>query len=248
MKRLTKAFTLTELLVALGVIAVLCAILLPVIFNLMPNQNTIMAKRAYYTVNSVVADLINDEACYPDRTTAETPRLGFDDPVGSVNCIDWNEENIDETAEKMTRKFLTLFRSKLGINPPGEGETWDEFKTKDGMVWKFTDANFDSPTGESPTDEQKMGGHIRLTVDVNGEGTPNCGQDSTDENGSQSIEFTGDNGSDCSTRTNGFDRFQMIIRGNGQIEIPAGDIWAVNAVKVDRNITGSKNSNADDGD
>ena len=38
MKRCNKAFTLTELLVALGVIAVLCAILLPVIFNILPNR------------------------------------------------------------------------------------------------------------------------------------------------------------------------------------------------------------------
>ena len=47
MKRFNKAFTLSELLIALGVIGILCAILLPVIFNLMPNQNTMMAKRAY---------------------------------------------------------------------------------------------------------------------------------------------------------------------------------------------------------
>ena len=33
-----KAFTLTELLIALAVIGVLIAILLPVIFNIMPDQ------------------------------------------------------------------------------------------------------------------------------------------------------------------------------------------------------------------
>ena len=94
MKRLNKAFTLTELLVALGVVAILCSVLLPVIFNMMPNQNTIMAKRAYYTVQTVIADLINDEACYPDKTLASElteVRVGFDDEGGSPNCLEWTE-------------------------------------------------------------------------------------------------------------------------------------------------------------
>lgn len=78
MKRLNKAFTLTELLVALGVIGILCAILLPIIFNIMPNKSTIMAKRVYYTVQTVVSDLINDEACYPDLTSASDTEKELD--------------------------------------------------------------------------------------------------------------------------------------------------------------------------
>ena len=61
MKRFNKAFTLTELLVALGVIAVLCAVLMPIIFNSMPNQNIMMAKRAFYATQTVVMDLPNGE-------------------------------------------------------------------------------------------------------------------------------------------------------------------------------------------
>ena len=58
-----KAFTLTELLIALAVIGVLIAILLPVISNLMPDQNSLMAKRAYYAVQTITSDLLNNEAC-----------------------------------------------------------------------------------------------------------------------------------------------------------------------------------------
>ena len=56
---------------------------------------------------------------------------------------------------------------------------------------------------------------------------------------------TGDD-SACATRENGFDRFQVTIKGNGQITFNANDKWAINAVKVNRNITSDKNSNDED--
>ena len=104
MKRLNKAFTLTELLVALGVIAILCAVLLPVIFNLMPNQNIIMAKRAYYSLQTVISEMLNDTACYPDRTNAvDNPRIGLDDGKGYLGCGPWNDIDASENA---TKKFI----------------------------------------------------------------------------------------------------------------------------------------------
>ena len=75
-----------------------------------------------------------------------------------------------------------------------------------------------------------------LTVDVNGKNDPNCGF--ATELGS---------GNECADKTNGFDRFQMQIYGNGQIDIVNDtNDWAKNAVKVNRNITSEKNSNDED--
>lgn len=230
MRRLNNAFTLTELLVALGVIAILCAVLLPVIFNMMPNQNTIMAKRAYYTIQTVVSDLINDESCYPDRTAAITnPRVGFDDPAGYPNCSKWDEAHLNETTmEKAAEKFKTLFTDKLGTSL-----TENKFETEDSIEWAFSSESFNSANDD--------GGSILLTVDVNGKDAPNCGYNGK----AYSTEMGSGDDSKCS-RDNGFDRFQVRIRGNGQITIDSNATWAVNAVKVNRNITSDKNSNDED--
>ncbi|MDY6359532.1 MAG: prepilin-type N-terminal cleavage/methylation domain-containing protein, partial [Cyanobacteriota bacterium] len=62
-----KAFTLSELLIALGVIAILTAISMPIIHNLLPDQNVVMAKRAFYTTETIISDLLNYQYCYPKQ-------------------------------------------------------------------------------------------------------------------------------------------------------------------------------------
>lgn len=232
MRRLNNAFTLTELLVALGVIAILCAVLLPVIFNLMPNQNTIMAKRAYYTIQTIVSDLINDESCYPDRTSAiNNPRVGFDDPAGYPNCTKWDETHLnDSTATQAAEKFKELFIDKLGATKTS-GNT--KFTTNDSMEWGFFQPAFNSADDE--------GGSIYLAVDVNGKDKPNCGYNGMAYTHELGVSTDGE----CA-RDNGFDRFRVKISGNGKVTIDAGATWAINAVKVNRNITSDKNSNDED--
>ena len=297
MKKFSKAFTLTELLIALGVVAILCAVLMPVVNSLRPNQNILMAKRAYYTVQSVVSELINDDSCYPDKTlSVSDPRVGFDDYYGMEACRttsaesgtapsdadecepsnDYNDNklgwegarhinancgNDDQATRRQSwaafDKFVRLFMDRLGVLDSqyinsGEcvpGLTKCRFRTKDGMTWVFNQdttvkrldsdpsGNFLTPTPNATNAALLAGGHIRLTVDVNGNAKgPNCATDTISYNGDGSFgEQAGD--STCTGRTAGFDRFRMIIRGNGQIEIDPTNTWAQEAVTVDKNIT-----------
>lgn len=226
MKRYNKAFTLTELLVALGVIGILCAILLPVIFNLLPNQNTIMAKRAYYLVQTTVADLINDEGCYPDKTkaTETNKRYGFDDGYGYANCEAWGGTSATskyiETEGRSTNKFMTLFKDKIDIAK----DNGQSFTTKDGIDWYFIPMEISlSKTTDAP---------IVLIVDVNGSNTkPNCSQ----ENGMALTMPNATHPDTCKSRTSGFDRFRIDIYRSGKITI--SDNWAADAVKIDKDIT-----------
>ena len=215
-----KAFTLTELLIALAVIGILIAILLPVISRLIPDQNALMAKRAYYAVQTITSDLINDEACYPNKTQAmaDEVREGFDDGYGYADCNLWGgRENVDSIeTENANSKFLTLFFDKLDVAKKNE----NSYITKDKMIWTPQNANL----AHSNTDPS-----IELMIDVNGDGKngkPNC-KSPTDTDGSN-----------CDKKKN-FDRFTVKIHADGKLDIL--EEWAADAVGLDFDITGSNN-------
>ena len=147
-----KGFTITELLIALGVIAVLTTIMLPIVHSLMPNQNTLMAKRAFYTTETIINGMINNNGCYPPLRN----KTGFDDGAGYKKCQLWNDEKPDNA----DKKFLKMFLDKLDIKNKISD---NEIETKDGMFWNFQTLNFGG--GDSAI----------LIIDVNGKSKgPNC--------------------------------------------------------------------------
>jgi hypothetical protein len=194
-----------------------------------------MAKRAYYTLQTVISDMLNDESCYPDRTNAiDRSRVGLDDGIGYVNCRPWKDVDATENAQS---KFIYVFKDKLGLLTGQASDADTIFETNDGISWAFSNFAF------NPSDED--GGSMKITIDVNGredKNFPNCGH--------KSVSYVGElgtgNDSSCSSRENGYDRFQVTVKGNGQVTINPADVWAVNAVKVNRNITSDKNSNDED--
>lgn len=224
MKRLNKAFTLTELLVALGVIAVLCAVLMPIIFNSMPNQNILMAKRAYYATQTVVSDLINNETCYPDKTSsALNRRIGFDDGFGYPNCTEWNESTYITTEQNAEEKFAYMFLSKISALHITKDNTLNtHFFTSDNMAWHFEQQD---GFHTSKADEEQ---YALLIVDVNGDEAPNKGQSAA----TKSMELGTVNATSST-----FDRFAMRIYADGKIEIDEADTWAIDAVTVNKDIT-----------
>ena len=61
-----KAFSLAELMVALSIMAVISAILIPSLTKVLPNDNKYKLKAAYSILSNTVNELINDGELYPN--------------------------------------------------------------------------------------------------------------------------------------------------------------------------------------
>ena len=133
-----KGFTLTEIMIALAIIAILSVILVPMIFKLRPNQEVMMTKKAFGQTQTIISEMINNENCYPlvyDRT-------GFGDER-PYTCSQNGGGNRNV-------KFRELFKEYL--NPIERND--NIATTKDGMLWTFN-SNF-----------TENGGTATITVDT----------------------------------------------------------------------------------
>lgn len=133
--RKKSAFTLAELLIVLAILGVVVAVTLPLLKQTTPNQNRMMAKKAYMITSQIVEEMINDEDLYPEyNDDATTHYVGFDNTTaaqkGSASCS-------GET------KFACLFKAFLN----GETEN-GKFVTSDGIAWTIGDTTSGS-TGQT---------------------------------------------------------------------------------------------------
>ena len=127
MKFNKKAFTLTELIIALGVIGILAAVLMPIIANMLPDTNAIMAKRAYYAVQNVVSDMINNGDCYPDTSRASSTdlrRLGLEDGYRYPNCVGWETNASVEYWDSDAKDAVTGETKHLKGDPKEGKRLW----------------------------------------------------------------------------------------------------------------------------
>ena len=212
MKRF-RGFTLSELMIAITVLGVLCAAVLPSIVNNNPNQNKMMMKKVYYTTTTIVSDMINNPGLYPIVDKNGNSHDGFD----NTDQVTFNNEVCQGNS-----KFIKLFARHLNIEgdittscdnamKTGSSSACQVFNTPDGITWSLVN--------KSSTTEPKN----EIVVDVNGDKKPNCRQGGTSNS--------------CKNRDGNFDRFSMDIYDDGQIEIPENQTWAIDAISVSSALT-----------
>ena len=207
-----KAFTLSELLIAMTVLGILLALMIPAIINTKPDERRMLTKKAYYVTEQVISSLINDPSLYPDNTmycptgsvTGETCTYGFDDD----SQVTYNGETYSGNS-----KFPKLFAEQVNVIDTEESGTEYKIKTSDGMIFDFssdTAAPYKSvwAKGVIPRNNTR-----NILIDVNGEEEPNCLE--TDSN--------------CPNP----DQFRIVIYSNGRMHIHEDDEKAVNYVMMD---------------
>lgn len=223
-----KGFTLTELMIALGVIGIILAVVTPAIMKTSPNKNKMMIKKTFYTVEQIVSSLINDEKLYPDKTDKcedttdySDCRWGFDD-TDKVQ-YDGNDYGSDtSTSDDAKNKFAELFKAKLNISSVDASNS-SLFYTTDGVQWNVggvVDAwtagkkkvgTFEDQDSDTP-------GIGRIRIDVNGDDGPNCRQS---EDGCDADDF---------------DQYVIQILANGKLRISPGDDKAVEYATINTSI------------
>lgn len=76
-----KGFTLAELMIVLAVLAVIGAVLMPAVFNSMPDENKLKFKKGYYTLKRTIDALVNSSAYQPTEGNFGDVTLTTDDAV-----------------------------------------------------------------------------------------------------------------------------------------------------------------------
>ena len=152
--RKLKAFTLSEIMIALLVLGIIVAASVPTILKLTPNKNAIMMKKAYYTTETIIHDLINDATYYPDRTSEGV--YGFEDNTVATNLKVPGTDIVVNSG----RKLPCLFASKLNIkddlaNVCKTADYIDIVNTMDGMTWNLSEL-------------ATTGSEVNLYIDVDG--------------------------------------------------------------------------------
>lgn len=186
-----KGFTLAETMITLGILGVLAAILIPAVMKLSPDNNRVMFKKAYYTLERAITYMINNDANYPASVTY----------TAADSVIYLKGFNNTTQSSNDTNKFCYFLADMMNIignyTCPALGENGDtvlgSFQTSDGIKWGiYTPV---SDTTNNGSDSASCTGAefpinstcyytTKVAVDVNGDKGPNCTTDQVRDSGS----------------------------------------------------------------
>ena len=166
MKR--QAYTLTEVLITLGVIGVLSAILLPMANKLKPDTNKIMYLKMYDSLKEATSQIINDESYYTSSVDL-TNRGGYKYNIAEYPLLDtYTPKNINGNVVSGTTAFPLLLREAFGGT-----DNNGSFTTKTNNMTVSINANTQNEhilTGGNGDDTTLF---YTVEVDINGNEGPN---------------------------------------------------------------------------
>ncbi len=179
-------YTLSEIVIALGLVSVIAVITAPLIGNILPDKNKITVLKTYKIINDTVAELLNDPSKYRKREITDPSfvcpghycyYVGLGDETTDVKALDG--ESIDKN-----NKFIILFGESLHATSKNIKDS--SFYTKDGVAIPYTNnppkdaIKWIITKGRKHEDKQQIGQKdfyyygqdYIITIDINGEEGP----------------------------------------------------------------------------
>lgn len=166
-----KGYTLSELMIAIVLVGVLAAIVIPIIVNVSPSSSKVMFKKEHAVLENAISNMINDDLRYPASETAlssygATVQKGFNyttiltTGLGAMNMPPDTDIN----------KFCYLLGNNLDTIAPIDKNSCKAaqngtFTTSDGAAWTIFQGTFPVAYNNFST---------KIVIDVNGTKTPNC--------------------------------------------------------------------------
>lgn len=202
------AFTLSEILIAMCIMGVLAAMLIPVIMQSTPDYNKVMFRKSLYSLQVAVNNMIKDQANYP------RDEMGVDSSSGLP--VEKGFNYTTATTNGLTNKFCYLLFERLNTIgssvacPSSSGSFTQVATTSDGIVWKMAIAGSDgSPDTQFPLTNTGFNG-VKILFDVNGSKAPNCTKDSAGGSWSAAV---------CGPSVQDSDQFIVGVRYDGKIQV-----------------------------
>lgn len=194
-----KGFSLAEVLIAIGLLAVIAAIVTPCLEGFKPNKTKAMFNKTYQIAERTIYELVNDPTLYPDNGLE-----GFDN-VGKIKYNGTEYSGVTKFANLFALKMNTLsdfvasYDTSINgfwTNNEELGSAQVSFVTTDGVIWALPSTNF------TAGDSAKLA-YKKILIDVNGNKRPN-------------IMDSEDLSAVCDTNV---DRFTLYVRTDGKLRI-----------------------------
>ncbi len=179
-----KGFTLSELLVSIGIIGVIAALVIPQMHNAMPDRDKAKVLKAYKTLNDTNNEIFNNPSLYMYNDTCQHILNCWQKPLDK----DTNPKH-DSNNYQGPNKYPALLSEYLNVSSPvsasSVGNSSDySFTTSDGITWVLSCA---IQTGGVPLRK------YTITIDVGNPKRQACTYSSSCKNPGQfQFELTND--------------------------------------------------------
>ena len=122
-------FTLAELLLALSIVGIVAAVVLPGIKNIQPDREAIVLKKGYMTLTRTISSMIINDDLYPEVS---------DNSLISSNFANTHAVSYRGATYSGNTKFCELFMAHVNVKGIPDGCS---FSTTDGIDWTITNEN-----------------------------------------------------------------------------------------------------------